>query len=78
MMDGARRKELASLAGEEGYTEKPLAAMHPFISEAPVQIVVSTSEKIYKDRYQEPARRNRARLTWNGQRRTGIPMPAAR
>lgn len=48
------RKRVAQIAGEEGYTTNPLAGMHPFISEAPVQIVICTSEKIYKDRYREP------------------------
>jgi len=48
------RKKVARLAGEEGYTSSRLAPMHPFISEAPVQIVVCTSEKVYKDRYREP------------------------
>jgi len=28
--------------------------LDPFVSEAPVQIVVCTSEKVYKDRYREP------------------------
>jgi nitroreductase len=48
------RTQMAQLAGEEGYTRNPLAPMHPFISEAPVHIVVCTSEEIYKDRYREP------------------------
>lgn len=54
--DDAKRKEVARLAGEEGYTHPRDArtGMHPFISEAPAQIVICTSEKIYKDRYREP------------------------
>ncbi|HEV3310550.1 MAG TPA: nitroreductase family protein [Chloroflexota bacterium] len=54
--DEAKRKEVARLCGEAGYTSPSRGgvAMHPFISEAPAQIVVCTSEKIYKDRYREP------------------------
>ena len=46
------RKRVAELAGESGYQ-----GFDPFISEAPVQIVLCTSEKIYKDRYREPDKR---------------------
>jgi nitroreductase len=49
--DAATRKEIASIAGEEHYTS---GGFDPFVSEAPVQIVVCTSEKVYKDRYREP------------------------
>jgi len=52
--DEACRQEVAQIAGEEQYTSSTLAPMHPFISEAPAQIVICTSEKIYKDRYREP------------------------
>src|SRR5579872_3415324 len=52
--DKEARQRVAEIAHEEGYTKSRLAPMHPFISEAPVQIIVCTSEKIYKDRYQEP------------------------
>ena len=45
------RRRVAEVAGEESYTGK---GFHPFISEAPVQIVLCASEKIYKDRYREP------------------------
>lgn len=49
--DPATRRRVAQIAGEEYY----VATMaHPFISEAPVQIVVCASEKVYKDRYREP------------------------
>ena len=49
--DAERRKQVAVLAGEGGYVE---SGMHPFISEAPVQLVICTSEKVYRDRYREP------------------------
>ena len=52
--DPKLRQAVAQLAGEEGYTNNRLRPMHPFISEAPVQIVLCTSEKVYKDRYREP------------------------
>jgi nitroreductase len=45
------RSRVAEIAGEAEYVA---SGMHPFISEAPVQIVVCTSEKVYKDRYREP------------------------
>ena len=47
-----RRKELARLCGEEeGYVR---AGFHPWLSEAPVQVVACTSEAAYHRRYQEP------------------------
>lgn len=50
--DPDTRKRVAQIAGEEeGYTS---GGFHPFISEAPVQIIICTSEKVYKDRYREP------------------------
>ncbi len=55
--DQTTRKRVAELAGEQGYTQSRLAPMHPFISEAPVQIIICTSEKVYKDRYREPDKR---------------------
>lgn len=46
------RKRVAEIAGEEeGYVAD---GFHPFISEAPVQIVLCASEQVYKDRYREP------------------------
>jgi nitroreductase len=50
--DAGTRKRVAELAGEESYQ-----GFDPFISEAPVQIVLCTSEKIYKGRYREPDKR---------------------
>jgi len=54
--DPQTRRQVAEISGESSYTQGT-NAMHPFISEAPVQIVVCTSEKIYKDRYREPDKR---------------------
>lgn len=51
------RARIAEIAGEEGYV-KQAAGFHPFISEAPVQIIICTSEKVYKDRYREPDKRD--------------------
>jgi nitroreductase len=56
--DPERRRQVAKIAHEEAYTNSRTAPMHPFISEAPVQIIVCTSEKIYKDRYQEPDKKS--------------------
>lgn len=52
--DGAVRKQVAQIAGEEGYVA---GGFHPFVSEAPVQIIICTSEKVYKDRYREADKR---------------------
>src|SRR5579875_734597 len=49
--DAAARRRVAQLADEEDYVN---SGHHSFISEAPVQIVVCASEKVYKDRYREP------------------------
>lgn len=49
--DADTRRRVAELADEAEYVA---GGHHPFISEAPVQIVVCTSEKVYKDRYREP------------------------
>lgn len=51
--DPEMRQRVAEIAGEEGYTEGG-RGFDPFISEAPVQIIICTSEKVYKDRYREP------------------------
>lgn len=44
------RKAIAGLAGEDGYVE---GGFDPWISRAPVHIVVCVSEQAYHDRYQE-------------------------
>lgn len=49
--DPDRRQHLAHLAGEHEYTEK---GFDPWISRAPVHIVVCVSEALYRDRYREP------------------------
>jgi nitroreductase len=62
--DPETRRKMGQIAGEEGYTSR---GSHSFISEAPVQIVVCTSEKVYKDRYREPDKRpdpNEPEMEW--------------
>lgn len=49
--DPSMRKRIGQLAGEGEYSQ---GGYHPFVSEAPVQILVCTSEKVYRDRYSEP------------------------
>ncbi len=48
--DPQTRHLVGICSGEEGYVE---GDFHPFVSQAPVQIVVCTSEKVYRDRYSE-------------------------
>lgn len=53
--DAATRKQVAEIAGEgEAYVS---SGFDPFVSQAPLQIVVCASEKVYKDRYREPDKR---------------------
>lgn len=50
--DEETRKRVAEIAQEEeAYSSR---GFDPFISEAPVQVIVCASEKVYKDRYREP------------------------
>lgn len=49
--DAATRAEIARLASEPEYVAR---GFDPWISRAPVHIVVCTSEKVYRDRYAEP------------------------
>lgn len=49
--DGDRRARIAELAGEPEYVAK---GFDPWISRAPVHIVVCVSEEIYRKRYEEP------------------------
>jgi len=49
--DKAKRLEIAALCGEKSYVE---SGFHPFISGAPVLIVLCTNEAAYHRRYQEP------------------------
>ncbi len=49
--DPETRQRVGAISGEEEYVK---GGFDPFVSEAPVQIVLCTSEKVYKDRYREP------------------------
>lgn len=49
--DDETRARIAELADEAAYTSRGL---DPWISRAPAHIVISVSEKIYRDRYSEP------------------------
>ncbi|MGI8484610.1 MAG: nitroreductase family protein [Thermomicrobiales bacterium] len=48
--DEVMRKRVGEISSEEIYVN---AGYDPFISEAPVQIIVCTSEQVYHDRYNE-------------------------
>lgn len=49
--DPAIRSEIARLADEPAYVEM---GFDPWISKAPAHLVISVSEKVYRDRYSEP------------------------
>lgn len=49
--DRSLRSEIASLADEPAYVEM---GFDPWISKAPAHLVISVSEKVYRDRYSEP------------------------
>jgi nitroreductase len=49
--DAPMKKKIARLQGEPNYKK---GGFHPWISEAPVDIVACVSEKLYHDRYNEP------------------------
>lgn len=49
--DAETRSDIAALAGEESYVS---AGFDPWISRAPAHIIISVSEKVYRDRYSEP------------------------
>lgn len=49
--DHEARQEVAAIADEPSYVE---AGFDPWISQAPAHIVISVSEKVYRDRYSEP------------------------
>lgn len=49
--DPARRAQIAAIAGEPEYVEK---GFDPWLSRAPVHIVVCVSEAAYLERYREP------------------------
>lgn len=48
--DEGTRQTIGEIAGEEGYVR---GGFDPFISGAPVQVVICTSEQVYHDRYNE-------------------------
>ena len=48
------RSAIAGLAGEEGYVAR---GFDPWMSSAPVHVVVCVSERDYRDRYREPDKR---------------------
>jgi nitroreductase len=45
------KRDIADIADEPAYVE---AGFDPWISKAPAHIVISASEKVYRDRYSEP------------------------
>ena len=45
------KRDIADIADEPAYVE---AGFDPWISKAPAHIVISVSEKVYRDRYSEP------------------------
>jgi nitroreductase len=49
--DEPTRRQIADIADEPAYVN---AGFDPWISTAPAHIVISVSEKIYRDRYSEP------------------------
>jgi nitroreductase len=49
--DPERRRQIAALAGEPEYVEQ---GFDPWISRAPVHVVVCVSEELYRARYREP------------------------
>lgn len=59
--DAERRAAIAELAGESEYVQR---GFDPWISRAPVLIVVCTSESEYRRRYTEPDKRRPYDDTW--------------
>lgn len=49
--DADLRRQIAGLADEQEYVD---AGFDPWISAAPAHVVISVSEKVYRDRYSEP------------------------
>ena len=49
--DRGLRRQIAAIANEPEYVE---AGFDPWISAAPAHVVISVSEKVYRDRYSEP------------------------
>jgi nitroreductase len=63
--DPARRAEIAGLAGEPAYLKR---GFDPWLSSAPVHVVVCVSEEVYRRRYREPDKMHRA-----GERQWPVP-----
>lgn len=61
-----RRARIAEIAGEQWYVRQ---GHEPFMSRAPVHIVITTSEEIYHQRYNEPDKKAK------GQEEIGWPIP---
>jgi len=53
--DPDTRRAIAAIGGEEHYVA---GGFDPFISRAPVHVVICTSEQVYHDRYNEPDKLN--------------------
>lgn len=60
------RSRIAEIAGEQWYVRQ---GHEPFMSRAPVHIVITTSEEIYHRRYNEPDKKAK------GQEEIGWPIP---
>ncbi len=60
------RGRIAAIAGEEWYVRQ---GHEPFMSRAPVHIVITTSEALYHQRYNEPDKKA------GGQEEIGWPIP---
>jgi nitroreductase len=52
-----KRRHVGAFCGEAGYVA---AGFGPFVSDAPVQIVICTSEEVYQERYRQPDKRRAA------------------
>jgi len=61
--DAGKRAEIARLGNEPVYVD---AGFDPWISKAPAHIIISVSEKVYRDRYSEPDKLgpNGERIEW--------------
>ncbi len=64
--DDDMRGRIAEIAGEHWYVRQ---GHEPFMSRAPVHIVITTSEEIYHQRYNEPDKKAK------GQEEIGWPVP---
>jgi nitroreductase len=60
------RRQIGEIAGEAWYVR---SGYDPFISGAPVQVIICTSEQVYHDRYNEPDKKAK------GQEEIGWPIP---